>query len=266
MNDIRFKTLEEQNLYTLLILEVQGQDSGLYECVAINQAGEGRCEARVNVASTPEPTRKQPPSASKKQAEKPDQAPTIIENLKENIVQEGQAAKFKCRISGTPTPEIKWLKDDKPIKPSKYFRMSSTGDSFALHISESFPEDEGTYKCVATNKAGSLSLSAPLKVTAPQAQGKAAQLSPMKDCTVMEGVPAKFTTTVTGTPLPAIQWFREGAMIPQSRDFQMLQEGNTAILLVKTTYPEDSGRFTCRATNPGGQAEASAMLTVNRKQ
>ncbi|CAG0890532.1 unnamed protein product [Cyprideis torosa] len=261
-NDVRFKTIEEQDTYTLLILEAVSQDSGLYECVAINQAGEGRCEARVSVIATPEPTRKAGPPAAKKDVK--NQAPMVVENLRELIVQEGQEAKFKCRISGTPNPEIKWLKDDKPIKPSKYFRMATSGDSYSLHISEAFPEDEGIYKCVATNAGGSLSLAAPLKVTAPQAQGKSAQLSPMKDVTVVEGASARFETKISGSPLPAIQWFREGALIPQSRDFQMLQEGNNAVLLIKSTYPEDSGRFTCRATNPAGQAEVSARLTVNR--
>lgn len=40
--DIRYKTLEEDEIYTLLILEVVPDDSGKYECVAINSAGEAR--------------------------------------------------------------------------------------------------------------------------------------------------------------------------------------------------------------------------------
>lgn len=45
----------------------------------------------------------------------------------------------------------------------------------------------------------------------------------------------------------------------------MFMEGNTAVLDIKETYPEDSGIFTCRATNNAGQAETSAMLTVKSK-
>lgn len=37
----------------------------------------------------------------------------------------------------------------------------------------------------------------------------------------MEGSPAQFRAKVTGTPTPRIQWLREGALIPQSADFQV---------------------------------------------
>jgi titin len=37
--DIRYKTLEEDNTNTLLIIETVPEDSGQYECVAINSAG-----------------------------------------------------------------------------------------------------------------------------------------------------------------------------------------------------------------------------------
>lgn len=47
--DIRFKVLEEDDIYTLLIIEAFAEDAGAYECVAINQAGEARCQAQVQV-------------------------------------------------------------------------------------------------------------------------------------------------------------------------------------------------------------------------
>lgn len=43
-------------------------------------------------------------------------------------------------------------------------------------------------------------------------------------------------------------------------------EGNTAVLDIKETFPEDTGTFTCRATNSAGQAETSAVLTVKSKK
>ena len=59
---------------------------------------------------------------------------------------------------------MEWFKDDTKIKPSKYFIMTSQGQEHKLHITEAFPEDEGMYKIIATNSAGKLTLSAPLKV------------------------------------------------------------------------------------------------------
>ena len=41
--------------------------------------------------------------------------------------------------------------------------------------------------------------------------------------------------------------------------------GNSAVLLIGTTYEEDSGVFTVRVTSSTGQAESSAKLTVKSK-
>ena len=43
---------------------------------------------------------------------------------------------------------------------------------------------------------------------------------------------------------------------------QVLQDGPKHILFVKEVFPEDSGLFTCRATNQAGVAECSAELFV----
>lgn len=44
----------------------------------------------------------------------------------------------------------------------------------------------------------------------------------MKDQIVVEGQPAQFKTVVSPSKAkPTIQWYREGALIPQSPDFQV---------------------------------------------
>lgn len=45
----------------------------------------------------------------------------------------------------------------------------------------------------------------------------------------------------------------------------MIHEGNNVVLLISTTYEEDSGDFTCRATNAAGQVESTAKLIVQSK-
>lgn len=114
---------------------------------------------------------------------------------------------------------------------------------------------------------------------------------------MVEGQPAQFKTQVSpAKPKPTIQWYREGALIPQSPDFQvnisllfsretskgishldvilkkdmvyhfqMIHEGNNAVLLIATTYEEDTGTFTCRATTSAGTVETSAKLIVKSK-
>lgn len=214
--DIRFKSLEEDEVYTLLILEVVPEDSGKYECVAMNSGGEARCEAECVIkgpATQSKPSKPTTPGTEK--------APAIVEQLKNQSVREGQSVAFRCKITAKPEPTIKWQKGDKIIKQSKYFQMVKDGDYYTLRISEAFPEDEGIYKCVATNPAGTVTLQANLKVLAPETQEIAPSLTPMRDVIVPEGSPGQFKTTVSGKPKPTIQWLREGFLIPDSPDFQV---------------------------------------------
>lgn len=100
-SDIRYKTLEEDNMYTLLIIETFPEDTGKYECVAINSAGEARCDAQLLVQQP------SPATPSKTQPSKPatpgtEQAPSIVEPLKAQVIREGQAVAFRCKISGRP--------------------------------------------------------------------------------------------------------------------------------------------------------------------
>lgn len=215
--DIRHKTLEEDGVYTLLIIEVVPEDSGKYECVAMNRAGEARCEAEC-IVETPSTPSKQPAKPTTPGAEK---APTVVEPLKDQTIREGQSVAFRCKISAKPAPQIKWQKGEKVIKPSKYFQMVKDVDLYTLKISEAFPEDEGVYKCVASNPAGTVTSQANLRVLAPDSQDVLPSLTPMKDIIIPEGTPAQFKTTVSGKPKPTIQWLREGFLIPESPDFQV---------------------------------------------
>lgn len=213
--NIKYKVLEEDNNYTLLIIEAYQEDCGKYECVAMNSAGEARCDATCNVESPTSPNKDKPTTPG---AEK---SPAIVEPLKDQSVPEGQTVDFKTRVSGKPSPIAQWYKGDKIIKPSKYFQMIKDRETFTLRITEAFPEDEGPYKCVLSNAAGEVTTTANLKVLAPETQDLLPKLSPLKDCVVEEGNPAQFKTTITGKSKMTVQWFREGLLIPESPDFQV---------------------------------------------
>lgn len=210
------KILEEDNMYTLLIIEASPDDSGKYECVAVNNGGEARCEADCVVQSPQGPVKKST------MAPGTEKIPTIIEPLQNQIVQEGRPVTFKTRVIGKPTPVGKWLKGENIIKQSKYFKMSREGEYYTLRISEAFPEDEGVYKCVLSNNIGEVSTAASLKVAASEQQDALPVLTPLKDVFCNEGSPAQFQTRITGKSKPlSVQWYREGALIPQSPDFQV---------------------------------------------
>lgn len=215
---VRAKVLEEDNVYTLLIIEAGPEDTGKYECVAVNNGGEARCEAECIIQSQQRPIKDSPMTPGN------EKAPTIIEELKSQSILEGRQVIFKTRVIGKPIPVAKWFKGENIIKQSKYFKMTREGDYYTLRISEAFPEDEGVYKCVIVNNIGEATTSATLKVNATEQQDALPTLTPLKDVICEEGMPAQFHTKISGKSKPlAVQWYREGALIPQSPDFQVIK-------------------------------------------
>lgn len=89
--------IEDEDQNTLLILEALADDSGSYECVAINQVGEARCSARVTIDGPKTPSVPSTPTTSLPGKEKP---PMFTEQLRDIVVNEGEPVTFKCKISG----------------------------------------------------------------------------------------------------------------------------------------------------------------------
>lgn len=107
--DIRYKMLEEDNTCTLLILESVPADTGKYECVAINSAGEARCDADLTVRG-PQSAK---PSTAKPSTAEVENKPAIMEPLKDQTINEGASVSFVCRITAKPVPTVQWKKGDK---------------------------------------------------------------------------------------------------------------------------------------------------------
>lgn len=67
---------------------------------------------------------------------------------------------------------------------------------------------------------------------------------------------------ISGHPTPVIMWFREDYKIESSIDFQISYENGVAQLVIREAFAEDSGRFTCTATNAAGTVSTSCYLLV----
>uniref|UniRef100_A0A8C8SU64 Ig-like domain-containing protein n=1 Tax=Pelusios castaneus TaxID=367368 RepID=A0A8C8SU64_9SAUR len=64
----------------------------------------------------------------------------------------GQTAELHCKVSGNPSPTVRWLKNDAPVvqEPRRIsFRATSYGSR--LRIRNLDTTDTGYFQCVATN-------------------------------------------------------------------------------------------------------------------
>lgn len=80
--------------------------------------------------------------------------------------------------------------------------------------------------------------------------------------TVRQGSQVRLQVRVTGIPTPVVKFYRDGAEIQSSLDFQISQEGELYSLLIAEAYPEDSGTYSVNATNSVGRATSTAELLV----
>lgn len=81
-------------------------------------------------------------------------APVIEQPLSNLNVQDGENVVFECHVVGQPEPTVAWYKGEKLLRPSPDFHQTYTKGVARLHIEDVFPDDNGDYVLVATNKAG----------------------------------------------------------------------------------------------------------------
>lgn len=94
------------------------------------------------------------------------ESPKFLQPLKSQEVFEGSAAKLEVRLSGEPEPDIEWFKDEEPIEEGRNFRIEfDDTDGCVLVINSATLEDEGMYRCVASNSFGKAIAEAELLVT-----------------------------------------------------------------------------------------------------
>ncbi|XP_035252352.1 alpha-protein kinase 3 [Anguilla anguilla] len=95
--------------------------------------------------------------------------PSFETTLKSKAVSESCNAKFTCVVSGNPTPEVTWYKDD--MEMDRYcglpkYEIFSNGKTHTLHIYNCTQEDAAIYQASARNSKGIVSCSGVLEVGA----------------------------------------------------------------------------------------------------
>uniref|UniRef100_A0A803WGE7 Palladin n=1 Tax=Ficedula albicollis TaxID=59894 RepID=A0A803WGE7_FICAL len=141
--------VRENGVHSLIIEPVTARDAGIYTCIASNRAGENSFSLELTVAA--------------KEIQK---APVFIEKLQNTGVTEGFPVRLECRISGEPSPQIFWKKENESLTYNTD-RVSMHQDNYGyicLLIQGATKEDAGWYTVSAKNEAGIVSCTARLDV------------------------------------------------------------------------------------------------------
>ncbi|XP_076455301.1 hemicentin-1-like isoform X2 [Babylonia areolata] len=214
-------------------------DTGLYTCIATNEAGqlERNFDLEVQV----------PPVIDREAVQ--DQL-TVVQN---NSISIG------CPVSGVPTPSIIWFKDEAPLLDWPYRDLRVVDNDRTLEVLNAQQEDAGTYSCLATNPAGQDEVDFSLQVfVAPQI------LQPGSDkLSVVEGSSVSMQCQVSGIPQPSLLWLHNSEALQQTSDRPHLTLlSNDTLLQLTDVRTEHAGKYTCHAENQAGFADKVYLLDV----
>lgn len=91
-----------------------------------------------------------------------------ITNLDQKEIRKslGEPLRLQCKFAGIPVPVVIWYKEELPFQPdANDTRISFNEKNTMIDIKFIKMEDEGKYRCEATNRLGSASKETTLKIT-----------------------------------------------------------------------------------------------------
>ncbi|GBP77304.1 Hemicentin-1 [Eumeta japonica] len=216
----------------LKLMNVKELDTGLYTCIATNKHGATSRRYQLDVFVRP-----------------------YISDFDflEVQLKEGANTTIPCNAVGTPKPDIHWEFDNKSWKVQN---SSLVGTIISTRSS-------GLFKCTARNKAGIASVVYKVVVLAPAnvqeivLYNGTTGISVKGKAEVLLGSYARVACEGRGSPMPRIQWFRNGKMVNESGP-----EAYYADLLFENVGSPHSGSYSCIVSNDAGKEERKLFLDV----
>uniref|UniRef100_A0A8C2SSK7 Roundabout guidance receptor 1 n=1 Tax=Coturnix japonica TaxID=93934 RepID=A0A8C2SSK7_COTJA len=230
--------------HTLKIRKVMAGDMGSYTCVAENMVGKAEASATLTVQEPPQ----------------------FVVKPRDQVAALGRTVTFQCEATGNPQPAIFWRREGsqnllfsyQPPQSSSRFSVSQTGDLTITNVQRS---DVGYYICQTLNVAGSIITKAYLEVTDVIADRPPPVIrqGPVNQTVAVDGT-LVLNCVATGTLTPTILWKKDGILV--STQDSRIKQLETGALQIRYAKLGDTGRYTCVASTPSGEATWSAYIEV----
>uniref|UniRef100_A0AAY4CFA7 Myosin, light chain kinase 5 n=1 Tax=Denticeps clupeoides TaxID=299321 RepID=A0AAY4CFA7_9TELE len=119
------------------------------------------------------------------------------------------------------------------------------------------------WKVINVNKLGSWIMANCKDVQEVKDQHAPVFIQSLSDQTAARGSTAQLTCIITGFPDPEVSWLRGGAVLEEHPSHVKKERRGNGLytLLIEKLELQDSGEYTCKATNSHGEALCSARLT-----
>ncbi|XP_026016073.1 obscurin isoform X7 [Astatotilapia calliptera] len=189
----------------------------------------------------------------------PTNSPPVFGSLLSDCTSKmGQTIKLTCKVSGSPKPEISWLKDGLPLEDDpRHIITADRSGSCSLILDSLTAEDSGEYACYATSFMGRAGTLAKVVVQAPPRF-----VSRLESACLIEGEDIQFSCSTFTTPLPRIRWLKDGKELTDQQKYLIMNDARSGILsltVVRATEA-DIGQYECELWNELGGVKCKAGL------
>ncbi|CEF63978.1 Unc-89 [Strongyloides ratti] len=249
----KYFVMRDKGRYILETLNAEITDTGNYKVIGFNK--NGKCTSSCQVTVT-EVDLSSPPEFT---------VPLMNEKS-----QEKKFVKFEVYLIGSPSPTVKWYKDDIPIIHNDRIRIINDERlrKFSLTILDTKKTDEGNYKCIASNNVGEVETNCFLEIQESKyvQRQETNALAPtfIMPLPVIRELPemveVSLICVVTGEPQPSIRWYKDGQSLGQH--IETTFQNGVASLIIRIPEISDSGVYTCEAINDMGVAKCSGVINI----
>jgi len=151
--------------YRLRLACVKLEDTGCYTIQAKNEYGDATAAVSLQVFAKGQGKEEAMSYLKKNNAASFHTLPLVVQPLQDMYCSERDAVTFECHIESEPAPMVRWEHKGTVLEPGSDFKQEVVGQVVKLHIANVYPEDEGTYTCVAYTDSGKAESKAFLTVT-----------------------------------------------------------------------------------------------------
>merc|ERR1712227_557808 len=79
---------------------------------------------------------------------------------------------------------------------------------------------------------------------------------------IKDGSRMELKVQVKGDPDPQVSWMKDGKPITSSEIMEVKYKNGFASVVINEVFPEDGGKYTCKATNSKGSVETSSKVAI----
>nr|XP_035943420.1 palladin isoform X5 [Halichoerus grypus] len=193
-----------------------------------------------------------------------DKAANFIEELT-SIFREAAKPRNRSPNGESSSPDSGYLSPKNPRSAlmSASASQSPTGDQQEMEAEVKLPEARHCYQADQDKAVPCNNISHPQPQNALHFPSAPRFIQKLRSQEVAEGSRVYLECRVTGNPIPRVRWFCEGKELHSTPDIQIRSEGGDLhTLVIAEAFEDDTGRYTCLATNPSGSDTTSAEVFI----